>query len=628
VVESTSGGDAKKRRAAAKRPGRIGTTVPQHWLRILQSVTDAAVSHIELPSLLDDLLDRARSAMRADNAAILLLDADAAYLSLVAVRGPEEPAKGAVRIPLGRGVAGAIAASHTPRIVNDLSRVEVVNPLLRETARALVGVPLLLNERAIGVLHVDSAYHRRFRQRDVQLLEMLASPVALAIEHVRLYEAERKARQQVEATNQRLRALQAVSDVALEHASLDPLLGSLLTRIQDMLRVDNVAILLATPDGQGLSLYRVQGPEDALLGRVRIEIGEGVAGTIAATRQPLVIENLRTARVANPFLPQHFRSLLGVPLLAGERLVGVLHVDTTEQRAFSQADTELLGAVAERVSIAVLRAQQFESAQVSRSCAESYASALEEETGQMDEFLAIASHELRTPLTSLSADQQVAERWLDIGRQRRAGESEAEYAVRTVVTLRSLLGRTGRSIARLNRLIADLLDTSRAREGLMALSLEPFDLIPLLRLAAEEQRRATPDRTVRLKIASRAPLIVEADAGRVGQVVANFLSNACKYSPPGSPLTITLDLRGESARVSVRDEGLGVPEGERSHIWERFYRIPGADVQSGSQVGLGLGLYISRDIITRHGGMTGVDPALNGGASFWFTIPLTRRSTP
>ena len=609
-------------------PSAASAATAHRWLRILQRVTEGAVAHLDLQELLRDLLGRIREAMEVDNVAILLLNEAGTHLNLFAAHGPQEDVTGQVQVPMGRGVAGTIAASGQPLIVDDLSQVAVENPLLQATAHSLLGVPLRAEDRVLGVIHVDSARPRRFTGEDSQLLQVIADRVALAIEHAQLYEAERRSRRKAEALTRQLQALQAVSDVALEQVQLHDLLNALLQRLQQMLEVDNVAILLPTPDGAGLTLYTVRGPEEAVLGQVLVPMGQGVAGTIAATREPLMVENLATVPVSNPFLREHFRSLLGVPLLAGERLIGVIHVDSVQPRRFTEEDRQLLQGLADRIAIAIARAQQYEDVQQGRAEAEHQVAVLQEATERMDEFLGIASHELRTPLTTLTMNVQMLDVWLNAERNRRADEPDAEYAARAVAAVRPLIQRSNQSVKRLDRLVKDLLDASRIRENRLELMPEPIDLVALVRTVVEEHQQAYHEHPVRLEVDPQLHVVVAADLGRVEQVVSNYLSNAFKYSRAEQPVTVTLQLEEDVARVSVRDKGIGIPSAELDSIWERFYKVEGIGHQSGSQVGLGLGLYISREIVVRLGGQVGVRSTPGAGSTFWFTLPLAQPEHP
>ncbi|HEV2665959.1 MAG TPA: PAS domain-containing protein, partial [Blastocatellia bacterium] len=170
-------------------------------IRRLQAVTDSALTPLTLDDLLREMLLRIRELLATDFAAILLLTEDEQSLSVRATIGWEETVTGLL-VPVGQGVAGAIAASRATLVVEDLSKVEVINPVLRRNARSLIGAPLIIEGRLIGVIHADTARPRRFTKDDVRLLQLAADRVALAIEHARLYEVEQQARRQAEEANQ------------------------------------------------------------------------------------------------------------------------------------------------------------------------------------------------------------------------------------------------------------------------------------------------------------------------------------------------------------------------------------------------------------------------------------------
>ncbi|HYM29159.1 MAG TPA: GAF domain-containing protein, partial [Steroidobacteraceae bacterium] len=173
-----------------------------------------------------------------------------------------------------------------------------------------------------------------------------------------------------------LEAVQAVTEVALAHASLADLLREMMERLRSVLAVDNVAILLEDATGTALGLNYVTGPEEEVAGRVHVRIGHGVAGTIAATRRPLVIADLRTVPVENPFLKERLRSLMGVPLVVADRLIGVMHASTVQPHTFTPGDVRLLQLVAEHVARAIDRAQLLEQVEQARQTAVEWAGEL------------------------------------------------------------------------------------------------------------------------------------------------------------------------------------------------------------------------------------------------------------
>lgn len=248
--------------------------------------------------------------------------------------------------------------------------------------------------------------------------------------------------------------------------------------------------------------------------------------------------------------------------------------------------------------------------------------ALREAKRRMDEFLGIASHELKTPLTAIKTSIQLAERYL----KKITPSREEDVVIGRLGETQELLRRTGRQVDVINRLVSDLVDISRIDADKLALRLhpEPCDVATIVREVVEVQRRVISSRAIHLKISTRKALPVLADVDRVAQVLANYLSNAHKYSPPERPIEVSLHVKEGVVRVSVRDEGPGLPPDEQKRVWERFYRAEGIENQGSSGIGLGLGLYISRMIIEQHHGQVGVESAPGKGSTFWFTLPLAR----
>lgn len=222
-----------------------------------------------------------------------------------------------------------------------------------------------------------------------------------------------------------------------------------------------------------------------------------------------------------------------------------------------------------------------------------------------DAFLALASHELRTPLTSLKGMIQLL-----IRRQQRQVEKVSELE----------LASMERSVRRMEILVNDLLNTSLLESGMFTLHPKRCDLGALCRHILDEYVVGSRV-TVTLHVPPQA-LIAEVDVDRISQVVLNLLSNAGKYSPRGSPVTMTLKQRGNKGVISVQDQGVGMPAEQMAHIFDRFYRIPGIERQSGSSVGLGLGLYIASKIVEQHGGTIKVQSSPGNGSTFSIILPL------
>jgi len=186
-------------------------------IRDLQRVTETALAHLDLDDLLRELLGRVRELLGVDTVVFLLMGEDGRDLLVRAAHGLEQEVAQGIRVPLGQGVAGRIAAGRDPMIFEELSSAEIWSPILREKGlRSLLGVPLLVGGRVIGVVPVGSLRPRRFTADDTRLLGLVADRIAVAIEHARLYEAERRARAAAETAERRFRLLvDGVQDYAI-----------------------------------------------------------------------------------------------------------------------------------------------------------------------------------------------------------------------------------------------------------------------------------------------------------------------------------------------------------------------------------------------------------------------------
>ena len=230
----------------------------------------------------------------------------------------------------------------------------------------------------------------------------------------------------------------------------------------------------------------------------------------------------------------------------------------------------------------------------------------EQERAQM---LHVVAHELRSPLTTLKATVQINQRRARRGVQLRAEQLEPE----------------ARAVERMERMVNDLLDAARAETAHLELQLAPTDLTALCEQVATEQIAAS-GRGITLDLPA-TPLLAEVDGERIAQVVSNLLSNALKYSPIEATVTLHLRAEDDEAVIAVRDTGPGIPEEAQPRLFERFYRAPGAQVLHGSGVGLGVGLYLCKQFVERHGGAIAVKSAVGHGATFTIRLPLTHATT-
>ncbi|OKS88936.1 chemotaxis protein CheB [Mucilaginibacter polytrichastri] len=224
-----------------------------------------------------------------------------------------------------------------------------------------------------------------------------------------------------------------------------------------------------------------------------------------------------------------------------------------------------------------------------------------------DEFMSIASHELKTPITSLKGSLQIM--------QRMANKNT------DVKTMFPFIDKADKQTSKLTSLVEDLLDVTKIHAGKMQFNYTLFNASDIIKDCVEDTQANNPSH--RIVIEGIADVDIYADKPRLEQVVSNFLSNAIKYSPDASEIIVTNEITDKGMlNIAVKDFGIGIPHDKRAFVFDRFFRV---QESSHKFSGLGLGLYISAEIIKRHHGKIGVDSEENKGSTFWFSIPVTKK---
>ena len=224
---------------------------------------------------------------------------------------------------------------------------------------------------------------------------------------------------------------------------------------------------------------------------------------------------------------------------------------------------------------------------------------------QKDDFIGIASHELKTPVTSIKAYTQVLAKILNQkGDVREAG----------------MMQKMDAQLNRLTSLIGDLLDVTKMNSGRLQFNDAHFNFLDMLNFVIEDLQRTTERHTLIQDFENVGSVF--ADQERIGQVLTNLISNAIKYSPGATEINISCSVENDEVVVRVKDHGIGIPEDKLSRVFEQFYRVSG-NMQH-TFPGLGLGLYISSEIIKREGGNLWATSVEGEGSTFCFSLPLSR----
>jgi two-component system CheB/CheR fusion protein len=219
-----------------------------------------------------------------------------------------------------------------------------------------------------------------------------------------------------------------------------------------------------------------------------------------------------------------------------------------------------------------------------------------------DEFIGVASHELKTPLTSLKGYLQLIN----------------AYTKQELPTpVKQYIGKANIAINKLQYLVNDLLDVSKIQAGRLDYSISPINVEDVVNNSVENARHIYPQ--YKFQVEHNDHFIINGNAERLEQVLMNLLNNAVKYSQINKHIIIKVNKHADCVRVSVTDFGVGLSDEQIQRIFERFYRVEDKKFMTS---GLGMGLYISSEIITTHKGKIGVDSKLGKGSTFYFDLPL------
>ncbi len=380
---------------------------------------------------------------------------------------------------------------------------------------------------------------------------------------------------------------------------------------------DWAGVILKASDSNELRVSSIYHRDMASLGlawsyiyRQPLVVGEGIIGQVVSTGYPALMSNVGTGGGSSQNVTSYhaptgqLASLLILPLRTRREMLGALVIAANDpDRRMTDDKLPLAEILAERAALAIENAKLYaEQVDARRK--------VEDLSRLKDEFLSIASHELRTPVTSIKGYTQLAKTLI----RENDLETSEEY-----------LSIALDQIDRMSRLILELLDVSRIETGRLEIRREPIPWQTFVREVVQRHHTAGGERKFHLNIDATVVSTVTGDRDRLEQVLGNLIENSVKYSPEGSDVSVNVDARADQVVTSVSDRGIGIPADELGQVFERFHR--GRQVSSTNYGGLGLGLYITKQIVERHSGSIWVESKEGSGTTFSFSLPAVL-STP
>ncbi len=361
-----------------------------------------------------------------------------------------------------------------------------------------------------------------------------------------------------------------------------PLLNQIVSAARELTDADEASILLME-DENTLRFATATNLEASTLADAVVPLDGSVAGWVVRNRQMTIVEDAQSD-------PRHYsiksldvtQSLVAVPMIFGDQVIGVLEAITTKARhRFTQHDLETVETLASIAAVAVQNARLFE----------------------QSDWVAEVIHEIRTPLTAILSYAELLQR-PDI-----TDEMRVQFA--SVIL---------QETERVSQMATQFLDLARLESGRIHMTQEPLNLEEVLMLSANVIRPMADeqDRKLRVEIAPDLPQTL-GDAQRIHQVVLNLLTNAVKYSDPGDTVTLKAWAEGDSLIVAVTDTGPGIPKEQISKLFHKFSRLPGSERKA---TGTGLGLVLARQIVEAHHGKIWVESQVGQGSTFYFSLPI------
>jgi len=578
----------------------------------LYELTSQLASNLDADRVLDLITAETIDLLRCDASGLYTYDATRGGLTFYrGIHLDPELVRDLVLIP-GEGVAGR--AFQERRAVWTRDRLDDpslrYNPeadaLIRSKApRAYMAVPILSRSDVFGVL-VDYFFEPHdFTPKERQLLSTLADHAAIAIENVRLLEELRARSRELGRSVEELKALGEVSQAVSSTLDLQTVLATIVALAVKLSGTSAGAIYEYDEPTEELLLRATHGTEDELVELLRaapLHLGEGAAGQAAATQEPVQVTDVdreyAVTRIRTMFQRFGYRSLLAVPLLLEQRVLGALVVLRQAPGSFAPELVNLLQTFGAQSALAIQNARLFREI-------EEKGRQLEIASRHKSQFLANMSHELRTPLNAILVYTKMIQNNM---------YGDVPEKIRDVV------GRLEQSGQHLLGLINDVLDFSKIEAGQLTLSLHDYSMKEVVQAVLTSVESLAAEKKLLLKISLADDLPVgKGDQRRIVQVLFNLVGNAIKFTDAGE-VRMRATTSDGSFLVSVRDTGPGISSTDQQRIFGEFQQVDSSS--SRKKGGTGLGLAIAKKIVEMHGGRMWVESVTGEGSTFWFTLPV------
>ena len=506
----------------------------------------------------------------------------------------------------GPGVISWVARHSQARLVSNAQAdpLFMPYPFFPET-HAELALPLVAQDRIIGVLEAQSDRVNGLGPEDLATLEVISGQLAVAVENARLYA---EARQRAEEVSALLSTTLALSS----SMQLDRRLDSIAHFARRLVEADSCTIYKLEAEAKLLRPIVVHDKYAEQISSITIPLGEGITGYVALSGKGELVNRVeldpRGRQV--PGTPRSPENLIAVPLKVNQRVTGVMTIHREGMRGFKPHDLNLISSFAAQAAVAIGSAELYQELEARADSLQTTYDELAQMDRLKDEMMQNISHELRTPITFLKS-------YVDLLLAGQLGPllPEQEKGLRVVADKTNTLVR----------LVNDILTLQVVSPE--TLNLIPLDLVTIARAAADGVAAAAQQAGLHLSAKlPETPVIIRGDSLRLSQVFDNLLSNAMRFTDPGGDVQLNILPDAAAVRVEVRDTGVGIATDKLRHVFDRFYQVDGVSMRR--RGGIGLGLSICKQIVESHGGRMGVESKVGRGSCFYFILPLPDQTPP
>lgn len=411
--------------------------------------------------------------------------------------------------------------------------------------------------------------------------------------------------------------LNAITDSINAGLTLDETLEKVYADFREIIPYNRIGFSLIVDKGRSVRAYwaRSDRPELYLTKGYEAPLEGSSLASILETGQPRIINDLAAYMRKKPesvstglIVAEGIRSSLTCPLIANGKPVGFMFFSSIHPGTYDQAHAQTFIRIADRLSVMVEKSRLVSELAEKNKAYEEQNIELRQLIEMKNRLIGIAAHDLRSPISNMRMAVNLLKNSSIWGE-----EAERQRFID------SFLKAVDRQTDFMLRLLNDLLDVTQIEAGKLNLKLEVVDVCEFLEEVVSFYAQGAQAKRMKVSLQLTPGVKAVADPQRLQQVVGNLLSNAIKFSQPGSTILVRAEKRESELRISVQDEGPGIPEEDHSFLFQDFGR--GTARPTGGEKSTGLGLAISRRIVEAHGGKIGVEPAPGGGSIFWFTLP-------